>query len=1033
LIVATPPAAFGQVEIIGLREARRIAEEHGWTIRSSTEGGRTVELMWIVNNIPFYYETHNRNAAATVSAPAVWPGGSSGLSLTGAGVRVGLWDAGGVRESHQDFGLRVTQKDSFPPPSGHATHVAGTIVGAGLSPDDGVHPAGLSRGMAYEGTIHAYDFKYDELEMTTAAAEGMVLSNHSYGVVTGWDYGNYNTGSGNAWYWFGDTRISIDEDYFFGFYSFLSRRWDDIAFEHPGYLIVKSAGNDRNEGPAPGLPHYVKINEDWVYSEAVRSADGNDGYDCLSHAAVSKNVLTVGAVGDLVTGYDGPASVVVLSFSAWGPTDDGRIKPDLVANGNSLWSATASSTDAYESRSGTSMAAASTSGSLALLVQHYRATHDGENPQAALLKGLAIHTADEAGDAPGPDYSYGWGLLNTASAAALISEDVVEPRAMQMLTAGSNHAVEQIVTYDGSGPIRATICWTDPPGTPPTPSLDPTVRMLVNDLDLRIIGPDGTVHEPWRLNPADPAAPAQHGNNDVDNVEMVVIDDPLPGDYVIRVSAASPLADEIQPFAMLLSGVSSAAPVTGACCNPDVCTGTVTEADCVQQGGVWYGGATCAELTCPAIGACCLGCPPEDTCSQTDSYHCFAQGGAWTPGLSCAEATCLPRGDDCLTDMLQVGDGAYPIDNRCASSDGTALVFCDTGWVAFKNDLWFAYDAACTGIATFSMCGDANYDAIMAVYTDGTNTCSCPVDATTQVGPGADDTCGVDGGPPMLQRWVTQGQCYTVRVGGWNNWVGTGTLEITCEPAYCPLADQPIPEATPVQKSRYLSLVPPVASEEIAIRMTAVSLDVYPEFNGTTLWLGPPVVRSDPRSSQPDRTVVVSELQCEPYFGYFGDMGEMHVTGAEIVPASTYTLQTVPVSCAGYLNDESVFSDPLTVTTGQWGDTVPMFATPGGPTQPDFNDIASLVEQFVGGPGAIGKPRAQLQPNAVYPDRSVDFRDIADDVRAFLGGSYDYYGPCTCPSDVICGQTACTDDSVCGDGVCVRGYCADICGRCTPP
>ena len=264
------------------------------------------------------------------------------------------------------------------------------------------------------------------------------------------------------------------------------------------------------------------------------------------------------------------------------------------------------------------------------------------------------------------------------------------------------------MSYTGSGPIRATICWTDPPGTSPPSAVDPTTRVLVNDLDLRIVDPDGIVHEPWLLNLADPAAPATTGNNAVDNVEMVVVDEPLPGEYVIRISHAVPLTNGIQSFALILSGATSSSPIDGACCALGSCTGTTTEGVCVAQGDTWYGGVDCGGFVCPPGGACCTGCPPTHACALTDSFECAASGGVWSPNLSCAEVTCLTPGDDCASDMIVANDGSYPIDNRCATTDGPTPVVCDTEEQLFRNDLWFGYQATCTGTVTASMCGDSD-------------------------------------------------------------------------------------------------------------------------------------------------------------------------------------------------------------------------------------------------------------------------------------------------------------------------------------
>ena len=112
--------------------------------------------------------------------------------------------------------------------------------------------------------------------------------------------------------------------------------------------------------------------------------------------------------------------MLISPYSAWGPVDDGRIKPDIVANGADVFSTLETSDGAYGQMYGTSMANASASGTLALLKEHYMNTHGGAVMKAATLKGLVIHTADECGPSPGPDYQFGWGLLNAESAAAKI-------------------------------------------------------------------------------------------------------------------------------------------------------------------------------------------------------------------------------------------------------------------------------------------------------------------------------------------------------------------------------------------------------------------------------------------------------------------------------------------------------------------------------------------------------------------------------------------------------------------------------------
>ena len=159
------------------------------------------------------------------------------------------------------------------------------------------------------------------------------------------------------------------------------------------------------------------------------------------------------------------------------------------------------------------------------------------SPLASTLKALLIHTADEAGPAPGPDYAYGWGLINTFHAADVLSQDAagggVNIRE-EVLLEGDQLAFD--VISDGREPLRITAAWTDPAGTTPDPTANPDVRLLVNDLDVEVVAPDGTVHHPWVLDPANPSAPATTGINTRDNSEQVVVASPVAGTYAVRVT-----------------------------------------------------------------------------------------------------------------------------------------------------------------------------------------------------------------------------------------------------------------------------------------------------------------------------------------------------------------------------------------------------------------------------------------------------------------------------------------------------------------
>ncbi len=525
---------------LNLQKALEVAEESGSPIRIEHEDGSIMELQGISESGQLlYYKTGNLDAARTVSTDLVWPLGGLGYTLSGDSMTIHEWDGGGVRTTHQEFTGRVTQQDAPSGLSDHATHVAGTIMAAGT--------VSAAKGMAYEADLDAYDWNDDLIEMATAAGNGMIISNHSYGYILGF---YYNSSDGN-WYWYGETSISQTEDYRFGFYNDNSVNYDQLALNAPYYLICKSAGNDR--GDYTSGTHRVWNGSNWVGSNTNRDPDGGaSGYDCVGDIGSAKNILTVGAVNAIPTGYSQPSDVVMSSFSGWGPTDDGRIKPDIVANGVGVFSSLAGSNSSYASWNGTSMSTPSAAGSILLIQQHSKRKRKSYL-KAATLKGLIIHTASEAGTDPGPDYQNGWGLLNTAEAVHHITNDSSEQEIIETtLYDGQTYEVD--VICDGNNPLWVTISWADQPGTPATPSLDPTNLMLVNDLDLRVIYKDTlTTFSPYVLNPSQPGNAATTGDNFRDNVEQVYIANPSAGTYTIQITHKSSLASA-QDFSILSTG-----------------------------------------------------------------------------------------------------------------------------------------------------------------------------------------------------------------------------------------------------------------------------------------------------------------------------------------------------------------------------------------------------------------------------------------------------------------------------------------------
>jgi hypothetical protein len=516
--------------------AYALAEEKGWVTRKETRDGAIMELVSVTENgLPLYYQTdNNTDAAATTSTNLVHPGGGMGLNLTGFGMTIGEWDGADVRTTHDEFNntgsSRVNDMDGESNLSNHATHVAGTLIGGGADP--------AALGMAYEAELDAYDWNSDFFETSNAAANGLLIGNYSYGYITGWRYDS----SEDEWTWFGDPSISNEEDYLFGFYTWEAQLIDEIAYDAPYYLYVKSAGNDRG---------------DWDGFSTVHPPDGgDDGFDCIGQLGNAKNILTVGAIWDLPNGYTNPGDVFDASFSSMGPTDDGRIKPDIVGNGVGLWSPLAGSDDDYDSYNGTSMSAPNVAGSLLLLQEHYEDINQ-EYMKAATLKGLVIATADEAGDNEGPDYKFGWGVLNTATAAEVITDNGLNSSIQEETY--SNGTQTFAFTATGTEPLVATICWTDVEGDVPSPSLDPTDQILVNDLDMTVSG-NGTTFFPYMLSGSNPSAAATTGVNHADNVEKIYIENPIAGEtYTVEITHTGFITNGSQDYSLIVTGITSAA------------------------------------------------------------------------------------------------------------------------------------------------------------------------------------------------------------------------------------------------------------------------------------------------------------------------------------------------------------------------------------------------------------------------------------------------------------------------------------------
>ena len=512
-------------------KALAMAQIKGWPI-TFTENGSFHELMKVSeDNQPIYYKTLNQNAAISTRVNHLNTGGSLGLDLEGQGMTAYVWDGGWVYTEHQEFDGpggddRVTIGDDENQYSDHGTHVTGTILASGVNPE--------AKGMAPQASAVSYRWNLDVPEASAASANGMLLSNHSYG----YDLSSLNDAS-------------------IGAYLSDARDFDDIMYNAPYYLQVVSAGNDGGDGTSNGDP-----------------LEGNALFDKLSGMSPAKNNLTVANGQDAVIDEDGNlVSMNRNNGSSEGPTDDLRVKPDIIGNGSGLISPVGGDSG-YGNYTGTSMSGPNVMGSLLLLQQHYN-NLNGSFMRAATLKGLALHTADDItpdnSSSPtqsliGPDATTGWGLLNTKFAVETINK-VGFASVVKEETLNNEDTFIMNVKSDGINPLVASISWTDVAGELANGTANDPTPALVNDLDIRltqVIDGETTTFLPWKLTSVNTN---ELGDNLVDPYEKIEIA-AASGEYLVTVSHKGALTNDLQNFSLIVTGSLSDINLTST--NPSI-------------------------------------------------------------------------------------------------------------------------------------------------------------------------------------------------------------------------------------------------------------------------------------------------------------------------------------------------------------------------------------------------------------------------------------------------------------------------------
>lgn len=363
--------------------------------------------------------------------------------------------------SHIDFFGKTISRHPYPV-DGHGTHTSGTTAGGGfLNPKH--------HGMAQGAHIVSQWFSDIILNTPTYITDyNMVATNNSY-------YSSAMGCSGN--------RV----------YDVLSNYVDEQMKNYDEVLHVIAAGNDGGY-TCSGYP--------------TSYGTMKSGWQC------SKNVITVGAMDQ--------ANYGIAGFSSRGPVQDGRIKPEIVTNGYATISTYPN--NSYATNYGTSMAAPVITGVTALLQEAYRKSHLGANAKAALLKALMCNTAEDLGN-PGPDYTFGFGMLNARKAVEAMEANQIITNS---ITTGQNN-LNNIIVPAGVRRLKVLLAWTDYPATANS------AVTLVNDLDLTVTEPSSLVHFPLTLNPAIPTNLATEAADHINNIEQVVIENPVPGTYDLNV------------------------------------------------------------------------------------------------------------------------------------------------------------------------------------------------------------------------------------------------------------------------------------------------------------------------------------------------------------------------------------------------------------------------------------------------------------------------------------------------------------------
>ncbi|MCJ8153353.1 S8 family peptidase [Chryseobacterium sp. SSA4.19] len=525
-------------------------------------------------DIPYFLEEHDTRQLLNSNSDQLNTAGNiTGLTgaFNGENIKYTVFDGGRIYESHTAFDNipgRITNKEaSTQSYSDHSTGVGSFIGGKSVNLSSGGVTVGNAKGVAINSVMDSYMFSTTTLPGATSTstvfekilAAQPNISNHSYGVNSGWTVNYDNSGNVSSYVYNGSKSGNTFYD-FQGTYNTNDYNYDALVYNDPSYIIVKSSGNYFDMGPAGSTstaPKYYRTSSGqtaFSTTDILPANNCSQGYDCIGPGSLAKNIIVVGATDIITTNnfrYTNASDVVHSEYSSAGPRDDGGIKPDISTVGtNVLYAATsATGSDSWAMNSGTSFSAPVVTGIIGLWTQINKQLFNNALLNAASAKVLMVHSAAEAGNV-GPDPWFGWGFIDAKKGAELLVGKANNTVIFNDETLTSGVKNTKIINASGSEPLKVTVSWIDPQYTPDyqfvSDVFNNRTSKLINDIDVRIIDTtNNTVYYPWKLDANSPLTPATKADNTVDNVEQVVLDNPVAGrSYRIEITNKGSLVDD---------------------------------------------------------------------------------------------------------------------------------------------------------------------------------------------------------------------------------------------------------------------------------------------------------------------------------------------------------------------------------------------------------------------------------------------------------------------------------------------------------